>query len=247
MNIRRRAARIAVPALFVAVLSLLSTTANSQSLRVSAASMDLQNLQASQHGFTFVRNSDQLYELVNAGTLVGIQGNENFMLKEVSFAYARPEVSDFIQRLSEGYRKACGEQLVVTSLTRPKNRQPRNASRRSVHPTGMAMDLRRSWDRNCRSWLELTLLTLEANKVLDAMLESSPPHFHIALFPSQYRHRGIEILEKGEQTHYEVARGDTLWKIAKRYQTDVFSVKQINGLRSSRIYVGQVLRLPTTR
>ena len=111
----------------------------------------------------------------------------------------------------------------------------------------MASDLRRSWNRQCRSWLELTLLTLEANNVLDAMLESSPPHFHIALFPSQYRHRGIEILETGEQTHDEVARGDTLWNIAKRHQTDVYSVKQINGLRSSRIYVGQVLMLPTSR
>jgi hypothetical protein len=209
--------------------------------------MDLQNLQASQHGFTFVRNPDQLYELVTAGTLVGVEGNEDFKLKEVSFAYTRPELLDFIQRLGKGYREACGEQLVVTSLTRPQNRQPRNASRRSVHPAGMAMDLRRSWDRSCRSWLELTLLTLEANNVLDAMLESSPPHFHVALFPSEYRRIGVEILEKGEQTHYEVARGDTLWKIAKRHQTDVFSVKQINGLRSSRIYIGQVLRLPMTR
>ena len=209
--------------------------------------MDLQNAQATQHGFTFVRNPDQLHELVRAGTLVRVPGNQDYMLKEVSLAYARPEVLDFIERLGAGYREACGEQLVVTSLTRPNTRQPRNASRRSVHPTGMALDLRRSWNRNCRSWLELTLLTLEANKVLDAMLESSPPHFHIALFPSQYRHRGIEVLEKGELTHYEVARGDTLWKIAKRHQTDVFSVKQINGLRSSHIYVGQVLRLPTTR
>jgi len=247
VNIRRRAATFAVPALIATVLALIPQPVTSQSLRVSAASMDLQNEQASQHGFTFVRNPEQLDELVKAGTLVGVSGNQDFMLKEVSYPYARPEVLDFIERLGEGYREACGEQLVVTSLTRPRNRQPRNASRRSVHPTGMAMDLRRSWDRNCRSWLELTLLTLEANGILDAMLESSPPHFHIALFPSQYRRRGIEILEKGEQTHYEVSRGDTLWKIAKRYRTDVFSVKKINGLRSSQIYVGQVLKLPTTR
>lgn len=238
---------LAVPALIVAVLTLLPTPATSQSLRVSAASMDLQNAEARLHGYTFVNNPDQLFELVDAGILVPVTGNDDYMLKEVSFPYTRPEVRDFIERLSAGYREACGEQLVVTSLTRPRNRQPRNASKRSVHPAGMALDLRRSWNRNCRSWLELTLLTMEANKVLDAMLESSPPHFHIALFPSQYRHRGIDVLERGELTHYEVARGDTLWKIAKRHQTDVFSVKQINNLRSSRIYVGQVLRLPTTR
>ena len=53
------------------------------------------------------------------------------------------------------------------------------------------------------------------------------------------------ILESGERTHYQVNRGDTLWKIARRHNTDVLAVKEINGLRSSRIYEGQVLRLPS--
>ena len=38
---------------------------------------------------------------------------------DVSFPFARPEVELFVQRLSGQYRRACGEQLVVTSLTRP--------------------------------------------------------------------------------------------------------------------------------
>ena len=44
-----------------------------------------------------------------------------------------------------------------------------------------------------------------------------------------------------------VRSGDTLWKIAKRHNTDVYSVKKINGLRSDSIYIGQVLRLPSSR
>ena len=58
------------------------------------------------------------------------------------------------ERLGGQYRGACGEQLVITSLTRPATLQPRNASERSVHPTGMALDIRYSWDRSCRRWLE---------------------------------------------------------------------------------------------
>jgi len=210
--------------------------------------MDLQNQHAARHGFTFARTSDDVQSLIDSGALVPVIGSQYFEVKEgVTFPYARPEVRDFLVNLAPHYYEACGEPLVVTSLTRARNRQPRNASKRSVHPTGMAMDLRRSWDRRCRRWIEMTLLTMEVNSILDAMLESRPPHYHVALFPAAWRHRGAEILDRGEPTHYQVSSGDTLWKIARRHNTDVYSVKKINGLRSDSIYIGQVLRLPSSR
>ena len=46
--------------------------------------------------------------------------------------YARPEVVLFLERLGKQYREACGEPLVVTSLTRPKSSQPH--SRTAVKP-----------------------------------------------------------------------------------------------------------------
>jgi len=246
MGLGRRPALCAVAVLSLGLLLLLPATGEAQSLRVSGASMDLQNQQASLHGFTFARTSDDVQSLIDSGALVPVSGNRYFEVKEgVTFPYARREVRDFLANLGQHYYKACGEQLVVTSLTRARNRQPRNASKRSVHPTGMAMDLRRSWDRRCRRWFEMTLLTLEVNGILDAMLESRPPHYHVALFPAAWKNRGAEILDRGEPTHYQVSRGDTLWKIAKRHNTDVYSVKKINGLRSDSIYIGQVLRLPS--
>lgn len=241
----RRAGVFPVAALLAIGALCLGSMVEAQSLRVSGSSMDLQNQQASRHGYTFARTPEEVIELVAAGKLIPISSSDDFVLKEdLSFPFARLEVVDFLDRLGEGYREACGEQLVVTSLTRPKTRQPRHASKRSVHPTGMAMDLRRSWNRNCRGWLEVRLLSLEANGVLDAMVEWNPPHYHVALFPNQYRNRGMGILASGEATHYEVSRGDTLWKIAKRHNTDVYSVKAINDLRSNQIYIGQVLKLP---
>jgi LysM repeat protein len=104
----------------------------------------------------------------------------------VSHPVARPAVRVFVERLAAQYRAACGEKLVVTSLTRPVLEQPRNASDLSVHPAGMAVDLRVSRDRGCVRWLEKTLLSLEKQGVLDVTRERRPPHYHVALFPDPY-------------------------------------------------------------
>jgi LysM repeat protein len=123
---------------------------------------------------------------VDEGYLVSVTPSANMELHEVSFPYARPEVRLFVERLSAQYRSACGEKLVVTSLSRPLSNQPANASDRSVHPTGMAVDLRRSNSGRCRAWLESTLLGLESEGVIEATLETRPPHYHIAVFPQPY-------------------------------------------------------------
>jgi hypothetical protein len=157
-----------------------------QSLRGSSSSLDVQNRIAQEHDFTYLRSPDQVRRFVSAGYLIPVRANADFELHAVSFPFARPEVELFVRRLSRQYRSACGEKLVVTSLTRPLSRQPANASDRSVHPTGMAIDLRRSNRRDCREWVEGVLLSLERAGVLEATRERYPPHYHIALFPQQY-------------------------------------------------------------
>lgn len=158
----------------------------SQTLRGSQASLDRQNHQARSHDFTYLRTPDQVRRFVAAGYLVQLSGNADYRVHNVSFPYVRPEVKTFVERLSRQYRSACGEQLVVTSATRPQSHQPRNASSRSVHPTGMALDLRFPQNPRCRSWLESTLMSLEARGVLEAIRERRPPHYHLALYPQPY-------------------------------------------------------------
>lgn len=246
-NARWTHAPEALAFLFLTVFLLGSAMAGpalGQSLRPSAASLDRQNREANRHGFTFLRAPSDIERQVEAGLLVPVSDTDSLFLKEVSFPYAQPEVRDFVELLGDKYRKACGDQLVVTSLTRARTRQPRNASERSVHPTGMALDLRRPWTRSCRSWLEQTLLTLEDSGVLEATLEANPAHYHLAVFPRQYRETGETLLETGKRSLYRVARGDTLWRIASRHSTSVTAVKQANGLRSNRIFIGQILKLP---
>ena len=232
----------------IGLLTLLyPLSGQAQSLRGSGKSLDRQNLEAKHHGLEFVDDTAELERLVEAGRLVPVHPNEDLHLKEDSYPFTRPAVRDFILELAKGYREACNEQLVVTSLTRPRNRQPRNAARQSVHPAGMAMDLRRTWSRTCRGWLEGTLLTLESVGILDATLESNPIHYHVAVYPWRYREVGDEYLINGKPSLYLVNRGDTLSKIARRTATSIEEVKQVNGLSSSRIYAGQVLKLPSSQ
>jgi Family of unknown function (DUF5715)/LysM domain len=230
--------------------ALATPSARAQTLRGSQASLDRQNIQAHRHGFLFADTAQDVYRMVDRGSLVEVAPNTDFRLKDVSFPYARPEVRTFIQRLAARYKEACHEELVVTSLVRPRRLQPPNASWRSVHPTGMALDLHRSWSRPCRTWLEGVLLSLETEGILEAGLEHVPPHYHVALFPAPYRSLLAE-LRPGEDefqvTRYQVSRGDTLAAIAARHRTTVELVKLSNGLRSDRIYPGQVLVLPAGR
>ena len=240
--------------LLVGLLILPSTTSG-QSLRGSTASLDRQERAATQHDFTYLSSPAQVERFVKAGYLVQVRPNRDFSLHGVSFPFLRPESRPFIQRLASQYRRACGEQLVVTSMTRPVSRQPRNASSRSVHPTGMAVDVRRSNSRACRSWLERVLLSLEASGVLEATREYYPPHYHIAVFPEPYA-RYVETLEtrradtriaSADVLEYRVRKGDSLWDIAQSHGITVDRLKEENELSGNRIFAGQLLRVPVTR
>lgn len=220
-----------------------------QSLRGSLPSMVKQYRVAQEHDFTFLPSDQRVQQFVEKGYLVRVPGNGHYTLANVSYPYARPEVKVFIERLAIQYRVACNERLVVTSLTRPRNSQPNNASRRSVHPAGMAVDFRRSHQPACRAWLEDTLLSLERQGVLEATRERWPPHYHVAVFPRHYERYVASLPDQSlpqpsESIHYEVRRGDSLWSIARNYGVDVDSLKEVNNLAGTRIYAGQTLRIP---
>lgn len=241
--------------LLIAALTLgtLPSGLYAQSLQGSAASLDVQNRIARQHDFTYIESPNRVRFFAEQGWLVRVRPTGDFRLdNEVSFPYARPEVALFVRRLGAQYRSACGEQLVVTSLTRPTTRQPRNASDRSVHPTGMAVDLRYSTNRNCRGWLEGVLTSLERQGVLEATRERRPVHYHVAIFPQQYASyveslEGRQALRLQERFAYTVQRGDSLWEIARSHGTSVEDLRAVNDLDGSQIYAGQVITVPLSR
>ncbi len=265
---RNRNAMVALAMLAFAVLAGVAPSSSAaQSLRGSSRSLTVQNRQARAHDFTYLRTPEHVRRFVELGYLVPLRGNRDYQMDdEVSFPYGRPQVRTFIERLAGQYRRACGEVMVVTSLTRPLNRQPRNASSRSVHPTGMAVDLRRSNHRPCRAWLEDVLLSLEANGVLEATRESRPPHYHIALYPEPYARYVDALTNRTARTEtrvaaavettdpvgangprYRVRSGDALWDIARAHGTTIAAIRESNNLSGSRIYPGQLLNIPSLR
>ena len=46
---------------------------------------------------------------------------------------------------------------------------------------------------------------------------------------------------------YTVQPGDTLWLISRRYGTTVDAIKRLNGLTGDMLYIGQVLKIPSSQ
>lgn len=229
----------------VAVTLLTCVTfshAQTASLAGSRASMERQHQHAVSAGYTFTRTSAQVRGLVEQGDLVRVRPTRHLIIHNVSFPYLNESVKTLLERLSVQYYNACGEELVATSMTRPINRQPANAAHDSVHPTGMAFDLRIPAKQSCRSWLERTLLSLEEREVLDVTRERNPPHYHVAVFPQPYRVYLASIT--GQDSEYVVRRGDTLSAIASRTSVSVPQIRAANGLRGDLINIGQRLTIP---
>jgi LysM repeat protein len=223
-----------------------ATPALAQSLKGSAASMTRQNQEAVRYGYSFLENGQAVNQFVDRGHLVKVSPNRHMDLHDVSYPYARPGVKMFLDRLSAQYTAACGEKLTITSLTRPLNRQPANASAASVHPTGMAADLRIPQKGSCRSWLENTLLSLEATGVIDVTRERNPPHYHVAVFTQTYEQyvASQSSGSSGAAGEYTVRRGDTLSAIAKHHGISVVQLRSANGMRGDMLQVGQKLSIP---
>jgi LysM repeat protein len=181
----RKLAAIAIVGLFVFANS--AELSAQSALKGSRTAMRRQNGVALEQDFTFLRTSSDVWRFVDKGLLVKVKSTGSLKLSDaVSFPYARNAVKTFAERLANQYHDACGERLVVTSLTRPLSRQPWNASDLSVHPAGMAVDIRVSQRRACRRFLEQTLVSLENKRVLDATREHFPAHYHVAVFPAAY-------------------------------------------------------------
>lgn len=266
----RRTSVRTLAAAAIASAALLPALAGAQSLRGSKASIARMHSQAVEHGLHFYATATGARDAASKGRFRRLDGNADYRVHQVSFPYVTDETALFVERLASQYRAACGEQMVVTSALRPESRQPRNSTDLSVHPTGMAVDLRKPTKASCLKFLRTTLLALEEEGVLEATEERRPPHFHVAVFPRPYvRYVGApatrlaaatsEVVEpEAERAHapraatrrapavqrHRVRSGDTLWDLARKYGTTVKRIRQTNNLASSALKPGQQIVIP---
>jgi hypothetical protein len=173
-------------AVLVALVVAPAGALRADGLAGSPSSMVHQHEIAVLEDYSFLRTPRDVQKLTIAGALVPVTENENLTLSKVGYPFARPEVRDFVERFAASYREATGTPLVVTSLTRPESAQPSNAHKLSVHPAGMAVDLRVPADAAARAFLEQSLLAMEKAGALDVTRERSPAHYHIAVFAEAY-------------------------------------------------------------
>lgn len=251
---------LAAAVAFMAVVTPLSPRpAQAQSLRGSRASINRMYRDARAEDLSFFETPAGVRRAVKKGWLVKLVPDANFALHEIGYPYVRPSTRLFVQRLAEQYRDECGEPLVVTSAVRPATRQPANSTERSVHPTGMAVDLRKPQDASCLRWLRRTLLDLEDAGLLEATEEHVPAHFHVAVFPGEYtRYVAARVKtesvaaartqlasqQSSDATTYRVHAGDTLWDIARAHDTTVDAIANANDISGAVIQPGQELRIP---
>jgi LysM repeat protein len=247
---------------------MVGSVSDAQTLRGSHASVDLMYTSARSHDLAFLQAPRDVYEAARLGELKLLGITRDMTLQRVEFPFVLPNTKRFVDSLAAAYHAGCGERLVVTSGARPVALQPRNASPLSVHPTGMAVDFHKPAGK-CLTWLRTNLMALEQRHVIEATEERHPPHFHVAVL-NQAPERPITQLASAtvqrapqvnsaehEQTAsgqvagrvtgpstYRVRAGDNLWTIAQRLNTTPKKLQTLNKLGTTRLRVGQRLKLP---
>jgi hypothetical protein len=186
-QMRRPAVRFAASSLVacITLASLSPAHLGAQSLRGSKASVAHSYRYAVGEDLHFYETTTGVRNAARSGRLVSLESNDDYDLARVSFPYVTPTTRLFVDRFAAQYHRSCGERLVVTSAVRPDSRQPANASDRSVHPTGIAVDFRKPSGR-CLAYLRKTLKTMESRGLIDATEERRPPHFHVVVFTDEY-------------------------------------------------------------
>lgn len=262
----------------------IAASASAQTLRGSPASVDLMYTSAHEKDLAFLHTRDDIYRSAVAGDLKLLLITNDVALDRVRYPFVLPFTRRFVDSLAAAYHRVCGERLVVTSGARPISEQPRNASPKSVHPTGMAVDFRKPRNNPaCLEWLRAGLLALENRRVIEATEERYPPHFHVAVLwempmtpaviasvappvrtPMPATTIAAAAAAKTAMAHgevgpplgtsstangsgsktYQVRAGDNLWTIARRNGTTSKQIQELNGLGTTRLRVGQVLKLP---
>lgn len=147
-----------------------------------------QLLFAQSNGLRLATTRADYNTMVQSGYFVRLQH------PQLTIAARRPYVlestANFVYRLADNFTAAGCSGLRVNDATRLVSERPANGSVYSVHPAGMALDLRViNLSERCYQVLTELLSQAEAAKQADVTREYRPPHFHVVVIPSTIKTR----------------------------------------------------------
>lgn len=234
----RGAVLLAAAALLAPAASLHAQRAGQEpeALRGSKASVEKMYDFAQRYHYPFYLTPATLDDAIAKGRLVPLTGDENYELtRGVGFSYATVEAREFVTQFAPQYLAACGVPLTVTSAARPLSRQPHNANPHSVHPTGIAVDIRRPYPGPCLTWVRNALAQLEERGFVEATEEHHPVHLHVAVLRAPGSRFTLPDLTNG----VSVARQPTtpVTTVAAASDGRVSLAAATNDWEKTRIYV----------
>ena len=143
-------------------------------------SSEVQHNYAQLKQLSFLQTEADYYNRIQSGNLVLLQGP--YIYSIARRPYVLPSTYRFVERLSVEYSTAGCGRLTITSASRLVSERPRNGSVFSVHPAGMAVDVRvNGISIDCETWLNAYLLEKEMIGEVDATREYRPPHYHLVV------------------------------------------------------------------
>ena len=173
--------RIATAAvLFLGLTATLEGQVSQKALK-SLESIGYQYLYALAHEIPFLETPKAVDEAFARGELMDLRENPNLRFYKVSYYYVKPSTKIWLDKFEFESRPVCGDELWVTSAMRPVNMKLWNSSPISVHPTGMAVDLRIPKRNDCYKWF---LSHFDRDKklgLIDYIIEKVEPNFHVAV------------------------------------------------------------------
>ena len=121
---------------------------------------------------------------INSGYFVRLEGL--FLDVRARRPYALPQTVAFLIKMSQAYSAAGCGQLIIMDALRLTTERPVNGSVYSVHPTGMAVDIRTKYiPIECADWLRAYVSQKEAAGEVDGTQELRPEHLHVVVVPLQ--------------------------------------------------------------
>jgi hypothetical protein len=135
---------------------------------------------AMENQLPFMTNEADYETRIASGYFVRLEGP--FLEVHAKRPYALPSTVAFATEMSVAYNTfGCGR-LVIKDTLRLTTERPKNGSPESVHPAGMALDIRTKYiPVECADWLRTYISQKEAEGKVDGTQEWKPEHLHIVV------------------------------------------------------------------